>query len=155
MLIIYLLTCLLILILDQIVKWWTVANFALGESQTVIPNIFSLTHIRNTGAAWSMMEGQIVFFAVVTIIAVSVCGYLLVKNRHGNKFFTFGLTLIIAGALGNFIDRVRLGYVVDMFQTDFINFPIFNVADMSLVIGVIMIFIYSIWDEKTKEKSHA
>lgn len=155
MLIVYLVICILLLVLDQLVKWWTVANFALGETQPLIPHILSLTHIRNTGAAWSIMEGQIVFFTIVTVVAVSVCGYLLVKQRNDNKFFTFGLTMIIAGALGNFIDRIRLGYVVDMFQTDFMNFPIFNVADMSLVIGVIMVFIYAIWDEHTKEKQHA
>ncbi|WP_459580841.1 signal peptidase II, partial [Enterococcus gallinarum] len=59
---------------------------------------------------------------------------------------------ILAGAIGNFIDRLRLGYVVDMFQLDFINFPIFNIADMSLVIGVLLIFIYALVDDEVKGK---
>lgn len=93
------------------------------------------------------------FFTVVTIIAVVVILTLMIKNRSdGNRWFMIGLTLILAGAIGNFIDRVRLGYVIDMFQTDFVNFPIFNVADISLVIGVICVLIYIILDEKEQRK---
>ena len=70
----------------------------------------------------------------------------------GNRWFMIGLSPILAGAIGNFIDRLRLGYVVDMFQTDFMNFPIFNVADVTLVCGVICILIYIILDEKDQRK---
>ncbi|MGM0124244.1 signal peptidase II [Enterococcus sp. AZ194] len=150
MIFIYLLLSAAVIGIDQWVKLWTVSNFKLGESQSVIENILSLTYIRNTGAAWSLLEGKMWFFTVVTTIAVIAVLYFLVKNLHGNKWFTIGLSLVLAGALGNFIDRIRLGYVVDMFQTDFINFPIFNVADMSLVIGVVCIFIYIILDEREK-----
>lgn len=152
MIFVYLLLSAVIVGIDQWVKLWTVSTFELGESQSVISNIFSLTYIRNTGAAWSLLEGKMWFFTIVTVIAVIAVLYFLIKNLHGSKWFTVGLSLVLAGALGNFIDRVRLGYVVDMFQTDFINFPIFNVADMSLVIGVICIFIYIILDEKEKGK---
>jgi len=130
-----------------------VDNFALGETKSVIPGILSLNHIRNFGAAWSLLEGKMWFFTVVTIIAVVVILTLMIKNRsNGNRWFMIGLTLILAGAIGNFIDRVRLGYVVDMFQTDFMNFPIFNVADISLVIGVICVLVYIILDEKEQRK---
>ncbi|MDA9428991.1 Lipoprotein signal peptidase [Enterococcus mundtii 1A] len=139
--------------LDQWVKWLIVNNFALGETKSVIPGILSLNHIRNFGAAWSLLEGKMWFFTVVTIIAVVVILTLMIKNRsNGNRWFMIGLTLILAGAIGNFIDRVRLGYVIDMFQTDFMNFPIFNVADISLVIGVICVLIYIILDEKEQRK---
>jgi len=143
----------LIIGLDQWVKWLIVDNFALGETKSVIPGILSLNHIRNFGAAWSLLEGKMWFFTVVTIIAVVVILTLMIKNRsNGNRWFMIGLTLILAGAIGNFIDRVRLGYVIDMFQTDFMNFPIFNVADISLVIGVICVLIYIILDEKEQRK---
>jgi len=143
----------LIIGLDQWVKWLIVDNFALGETKSVIPGILSLNHIRNFGAAWSLLEGKMWFFTVVTIIAVVVILTLMIKNRsNGNRWFMIGLTLILAGAIGNFIDRVRLGYVIDMFQTDFMNFPIFNVADISLVIGVICVLIYIILDEKDQRK---
>ena len=136
----------------QLVKWWIVTNLGLGESTTFIPKILSLTYYQNNGAAWSILEGQMWFFAIVTFIAVPVCLWLLWKNRNGSRFYSLGLGLIIAGALGNFIDRVRLGYVVDMFRTEFINFPIFNVADMCLTVGVAIVFIYAIFEERFERK---
>ncbi|BCA85753.1 lipoprotein signal peptidase [Enterococcus saigonensis] len=148
--ILFILIAVLLITIDQIVKAWIVANISLGTSMSVIKNVFSLTYYQNTGAAWSMLEGQIIFFAIVTIIAVGVCGYLLYKNRNGAKIYSLGLSLVLAGALGNFIDRMRLGYVVDMFQTDFVSFPIFNVADSCLVIGVILIFVYILFEERFK-----
>lgn len=74
----------------------------------------------------------------------------MVKNRGGHVLLMVGFSLILAGAIGNFIDRIRLGYVVDMFQLDFIQFPIFNVADMSLCIGVACLFIYTFFEERLK-----
>ncbi|OJG94519.1 signal peptidase II [Enterococcus thailandicus] len=142
-----------LIVIDQWVKWWITSNLALGETQSIIPGVLSLNHIRNTGAAWSMLEGKMWFFTVVTIVAVVAIVYLMIKNRQtASRWFMTGLALILAGAIGNFIDRVRLGYVVDMFQTDFMNFPIFNVADISLVCGVICILIYIILDEKDQVK---
>lgn len=133
-------------------EFWIVSNFALGDAQSIIPNILSFTYVQNTGAAWSIFEGQMGFFTVITLIAVAVVTYLMIRYRNENKLFILGLSFVLAGALGNFIDRIRLGYVVDMFQTDFMNFPIFNVADMALCIGVGLIFIYTIFDEKMKGK---
>ncbi|HAP4021265.1 TPA: signal peptidase II, partial [Enterococcus faecalis] len=73
-------------------------------------------------------------------------------NYKKSIWYSVGLSFVLAGAIGNFIDRVRLGYVVDMLQTDFMNFPIFNVADSTLVVGVICIFIYLILDEKAAKE---
>ncbi|WP_207940600.1 signal peptidase II [Enterococcus sp. DIV2402] len=152
MLAFYFLLSAIIIGLDQWVKFWIVSNFALGDAQSIIPNILSFTYVQNTGAAWSIFEGQMGFFTVITLIAVAVVTYLMIRYRNENKLFILGLSFVLAGALGNFIDRIRLGYVVDMFQTDFMNFPIFNVADMALCIGVGLIFIYTIFDEKMKGK---
>lgn len=154
MILIYLIVCAGIVMLDQWVKHWTVANIALGASKEFLPNFISLTYIRNTGAAWSLFDGMMVFFTIVTIVAVSVCLFLLIKNLRGFKFYNFALILIIAGALGNFIDRMRLGYVVDMFQTEFIDFPIFNVADMSLVVGVGMLFFFYLFEDRFIDAKH-
>ena len=153
MLAIYFMISGLLVALDQWVKWWIVNDLSLGETKTLIPDVLSLNHIRNTGAAWSMLEGKMWFFVIITVVAVIVVVTLMVKNRkQGNRWLLTGLSFILAGAIGNFIDRVRLGYVVDMFQTDFMNFPIFNVADMTLVCGVILILIYIILDEKEQGK---
>ena len=149
----YLIVAALLVVCDQLVKYWIVSNLSLGEAMNVIPNVFSLTYYQNSGAAWSILQGQMWFFALVTFVAVPLCIWLLWKNRGGSKFYSLALGLVIAGALGNFIDRMRLGYVVDMFQTDFINFPIFNVADMCLTIGVVMVFIYALFEERFERKT--
>ena len=107
----------------------------------------ALTNVRNDGAAWSVLSGQQWFFTVITIVALGLMGYFFWKLKNDNLYM-LAISLLIAGTLGNFIDRIRLGYVVDMFETLFMNFPIFNVADMCLTFGVIIVIIALIKDEK-------
>ncbi len=152
LLVVYFLISALLVGLDQWSKYLTVQNISLGETKEFIPGFLSLTHLRNTGAAWSLLEGKMIFFYVITVIVSVVIIYLLIKNYKKSIWYSVGLSFVLAGAIGNFIDRVRLGYVVDMLQTDFMNFPIFNVADSTLVVGVIFIFIYLILDEKAAKE---
>lgn len=152
LLVVYFLITALLVGLDQWSKYLTVQNISLGETKEFIPGFLSLTHLRNTGAAWSLLEGKMIFFYVITVIVSVVIIYLLIKNYKKSIWYSVGLSFVLAGAIGNFIDRVRLGYVVDMLQTDFMNFPIFNVADSTLVVGVICIFIYLILDEKAAKE---
>ncbi|MDU1039550.1 signal peptidase II [Enterococcus faecalis] len=152
MLVVYFLISALLVGFDQWSKYLTVQNISLGETKEFIPGFLSLTHLRNTGAAWSLLEGKMIFFYVITVIVSVVIIYLLIKNYKKSIWYSVGLSFVLAGAIGNFIDRVRLGYVVDMLQTDFMNFPIFNVADSTLVVGVICIFIYLILDEKAAKE---
>ncbi len=152
LLVVYFLISALLVGLDQWSKYLTVQNISLGETKEFIPGFLSLTHLRNTGAAWSLLEGKMIFFYVITVIVSVVIIYLLIKNYKKSIWYSVGLSFVLAGAIGNFIDRVRLGYVVDMLQTDFMNFPIFNVADSTLVVGVICIFIYLILDEKAAKE---
>ena len=152
LLVVYFLISALLVGLDQWSKYLTVQNISLGETKEFIPGFLSLTHLRNTGAAWSLLEGKMIFFYVITVIVSVVIIYLLIKNYKKSIWYSVGLSFGLAGAIGNFIDRVRLGYVVDMLQTDFMNFPIFNVADSTLVVGVICIFIYLILDEKAAKE---
>ena len=126
------------IVADQIFKNWIVANIQLGDTEKIWPNVLSLTYIKNDGAAWSSFSGQQWFFLILTPIVLVVALWFLWKKMAQNWYF-IGLTLIIAGALGNFIDRIRQGFVVDMFQTEFINFPIFNIADTLIVISIIII----------------
>ena len=142
LLVVYFLISALLVGLDQWSKYLTVQNISLGETKEFIPGFLSLTHLRNTGAAWSLLEGKMIFFYVITVIVSVVIIYLLIKNYKKSIWYSVGLSFVLAGAIGNFIDRVRLGYVVDMLQTDFMNFPIFNVADSTLVLGLIYVFIY-------------
>ena len=152
LLVVYFLISALLVGLDQWSKYLTGQNISLGETKEFIPGFLSLTHLRNTGAAWSLLEGKMIFFYVITVIVSVVIIYLLIKNYKKSIWYSVGLSFVLAGAIGNFIDRVRLGYVVDMLQTDFMNFPIFNVADSTLVVGVICIFIYLILDEKAAKE---
>ncbi len=131
---------LILTICDQLLKSWVTSSIVLGGSKQLIPGIIKLTNLRNSGAAWSIFEGHQTFFTIITIIAIIVIGYFIWQYRK-NVSMIIGLALIMAGTIGNFIDRLRQGYVVDMFETTFINFPIFNIADMCLTIGVIWLII--------------
>ena len=139
--------------LDQFVKWWTVETIALHEVKPFLPNIMSLTYLRNYGAAYSILQNQQWLFTIVTLVVMSALTWYFVKNINGSLLTLFSLSLMIAGGLGNFIDRLRLGYVVDMFHLDFINFPVFNVADICLTVGVGILFICLMKEEKNGSKS--
>lgn len=138
---------LVLIALDQLSKLWIVNNIPLGEVKPFLPGIFSLTYLQNRGAAFSILQDQQWFFALVTCIVIGVAIYYAHKMIHGSLWFLTGLLLIIAGGLGNFIDRMRLGYVVDMVHLDFMDFAIFNVADSYLIIGVIVLMI-ALWKEE-------
>ena len=137
----------ILIIADQGLKFWISVNIKLGTSQVILPNVLALTNVRNDGAAWSVLSGQQWFFTVITIVALGLMGYFFWKLKNDNLYM-LAISLLIAGTLGNFIDRIRLGYVVDMFETLFMNFPIFNVADMCLTFGVIIVIIALIKEEK-------
>lgn len=138
--VISLLLAVALVVVDQLVKHWVVTTISLGASKTVLPGVLTLTNLHNTGAAWSMLSGQQGFFVLITVVALAIIGYLMVRWRH-QRALMIGLALILAGTLGNFIDRLAHGYVVDMFETLFVSFPVFNVADSCLTIGVIILII--------------
>lgn len=146
----YLILSILFVIADQVVKMWIVNNFSLHDGMELIKGLVSILYVRNTGAAWGMFEGKMVFFYLITAVAVGTLLYLMFKEKGKSKLLLTAYSLILAGAVGNFIDRIRLGYVVDMFKFEFIDFPIFNVADICLTIGVIFLFYYVIFKEQSK-----
>lgn len=136
-----------VVLLDQLVKLLVVNSIPLDHSVQFIPSILSIAHIRNYGAAWNIFTGQKWFLFLITLVALGILGYLFLKLRK-NWIYALGISLMIGGTLGNFVDRIRIGYVVDMLQLDFINFPIFNVADSALSVGVVIIIIGMLRDEK-------
>ncbi len=136
-----------LIVLDQVVKAYVVQNIALGEVKTWIPNLVSLTYLQNRGAAFSILQDQQLLFAVITLVVVVGAIWYLHKHMEDSFWMVLGLTLIIAGGLGNFIDRISQGFVVDMFHLDFINFAIFNVADSYLTVGVIILLIAMLKEE--------
>ncbi|WP_103450521.1 signal peptidase II [Fructilactobacillus sanfranciscensis] len=136
----------ILLIFDQLIKFQTRINIKLGQEIKIIPKILSFTYLQNTGAAWSFMEGNSIFFLLVAIFAILVFIYLLYKCRN-EYFISLGIALMLTGTVGNLIDRIKFGFVTDMIKIDFINFPIFNIADMCLTFGVI-ILLFSLLKEE-------
>lgn len=125
---------------DQLLKWWVTINITRNGFKTFLPGILGLTNLHNNGAAWSMMEGKQWFFAIVSVIAIVALVYLM--HRYSRRpWLEVSFSFIFAGTIGNFIDRLCFGYVVDMFQILPINFPVFNIADTCLTIGVFMLVI--------------
>lgn len=131
---------------DQLVKHWVTIHLAVGESSGFLPGFIEFLRIHNYGAAWSSFSGmRWVLVAITSVIVVAVL-FLLAKKIVRHPLGRTACTLIVAGGLGNIIDRVRLGYVVDMFQFQFWkSYPVFNVADICVVTGAVLGVIYYLW----------
>ena len=143
---------------DQVTKYLTVANIPLYGQVEVLPGVVGLTYVQNFGAAFSSFQGQQWLFAI--IFALFTGAIIWEYRKRSLPFTTFEWWCIIAvygGGLGNMIDRVRLGYVVDMIETKFVEFPVFNVADCFITCGCIaliahlVLFNKAFWKEEKKK----
>ena len=134
------LTAIAVTILDQVVKWFVQGHMELGESIPLIPHVFHLTYIMNPGAAFGIPEYQHTFF--LGIVVILFAAYLIMRRRIPKNpvYFPIGIGMVLGGALGNAIDRVRYQGVVDFF--DFRVWPIFNVADIAICVGMALILWY-------------
>lgn len=149
------------LILDQAVKYWTSANIVLNTGvRELIPGFIHLANVHNTGAAFSFMEGARWFFVVLCAVFTAAVIVLLAKRIIKSEFERWTAVLVLAGAVGNCIDRVVCGYVVDMFEFEFkifgMSFPVFNVADILITVGGILFciaVIFSPSDGKREKQS--
>ncbi len=150
----YLILSVIIVVGDQFVKYLTTLNFSSGESLDVIPSVFRLTYVENTGGAFSMFSDKswgIWVLAGISAVAIIAIIIIMFKARLG-VLGKLSLCFILGGAVGNLIDRLVLGYVVDMFQPLFINFAVFNVADIFITVGGILLVIYILFVHKWKKK---
>ncbi|WP_033541431.1 signal peptidase II [Planococcus sp. CAU13] len=141
---------------DQFTKWLVLENMELGERIPVFePYLAWLSH-RNRGAAWGMLEGQMWLFGIITVAVIIGILYYFHKYAKGQQLLQLSLMVILGGAIGNFIDRMLRGEVVDFVDVliPVVNyhFPIFNIADAALTIGVILMIIFVIYDEKQQKK---
>jgi len=143
----------LIVVADQLSKFIIVKNVEMGEMIEVIKNFFYITYIRNRGAAWSILQNGRYFFIVLTIIASLIIIYLLLKSK--NRVYSLALSFILGGAIGNLIDRIVVGSVVDFLEFHFwsYRFPVFNVADTFVTIGTILLAYYLIFIYKEPTKA--
>ena len=127
----------LVLLIDQVSKAIISSKLSLGRSIPIIKRVFYITSVRNTGAAFGLFKNSTYFFIAVSIAAIIIIGAALIKSIRNKGSLNIGLILIMSGALGNLIDRVRLGYVVDFI--DFRVWPVFNIADSAITIGTILL----------------
>ena len=148
-----LIVAIVILIIDQLTKKIITATMNIGDSYEVIPHFLNITSHRNNGAAWGILSGKMGFFYIVTLIILAVLIIFYIKETKYNAFMQVAISLLFAGALGNFIDRLFNGEVVDFIDTNIFgyDFPIFNIADSSLTIGVIFVIIALVKDATKKE----
>ncbi|MBC8316444.1 MAG: lipoprotein signal peptidase [Desulfobulbaceae bacterium] len=132
-----------VIVADQLTKWWILAQFSLYETRIIIPGFFNLTSIRNTGAAFGFLAGNESgwrpwFFGIIALVALVAIVFLFRQYRDKGSLYAYALASIAGGAIGNLIDRVRFGAVVDFldFYIGRYHWPAFNVADSAIVVGV-------------------
>ena len=144
-----------LLALDQWFKHWITVNLPLGETMDFLPGFMQLRTVHNYGAAWSSFSGMRWLLLGVTGCIVLAVLFVLIRRIVRHPVGLCACFLILSGGLGNIIDRARLGYVVDMFDFQFMNYPVFNVADICVVCGCVLgavyyIFLYEKYDKKEK-----
>lgn len=133
-----------VVIFDQIAKFVIDGNIILGQKIELIPDILSFTKAYNTGAAFGILEGNLFLLSIVSfLVAIIISIHFIKKVRTIHSKLVFAWALVLGGTVGNLVDRVLFGYVVDFIQLDFINFPIFNLADLSINMGALLIIIHT------------
>ena len=148
----YIAAILVMIVVDQAVKHWAFTVLQPQHTIPLIENVFHLTYIENRGAAFSMFakfDSRWIFVALASVITLAIC-YTLSKKLMQTALGSWSLMLIAAGAVGNAIDRVARGFVVDMFDFRLIHFPVFNVADIFICVGGILFVIYFMFQHKDK-----
>jgi signal peptidase II len=139
--------------LDQITKYVAESNLYMKNDIDIIKNVLTLTYLRNNGSAFGMFSGKINAFLVLTVIIVAVITYIVIRMPVTKRYLPMYIvcTMLVSGAIGNFIDRVRFGYVRDFIYFKLINFPVFNVADCYVTISVVIFIVLILFVYKENE----
>ncbi len=139
---------------DQLLKWWIVTHLEEGQTLPFLPGLMQLNRYHNFGAAWNSLSGKISFLVIFTAILLAWVVWLVIRYKVRHPLGLSGAALVLGGGIGNMIDRICRGYVVDMFDLTFMNYPIFNLADCFVVVGCILGGIYYMWihDKGKKEE---
>ena len=148
----YLLAAALVVV-DQLVKFLVRANIPLGEGVPFIPHILQLTYYQNTGAAFSIFKDHTWLLTIISAVVAAAIAAALIKRVVAHPFGVITLSVVLAGAVGNLIDRALFGFVTDMFNLQFMHFAVFNVADICIVCGGIAFCVYFLLFCKEEEKA--
>ena len=142
----------ILILVDYYTKYLTRINLE-DTSKVIIDGIFELTFVKNTGAAFGILKDQKIFFIIITVVFLICAIIMLAKLNNSKRYLPLGLSIIflVSGAIGNFIDRLTLGYVTDMFYFKLIDFPVFNVADCYITVSVIVLLILILFVYKDDE----
>ena len=145
----------LCIFLDQLSKLIIVNTFNLYQNKEIIKNFFSLTYVKNTGAAWSILDGKVPLLIIITIISLIFIIRFVFKDENVKKIDAITYGMLLGGIIGNLIDRIAYGYVIDFLSFIIIkyNFPVFNIADSLIVVSVFLMIITSFWGEKNENNS--
>ena len=143
----------ILVFLDQYTKYLSINNLKEKSDIILIPGVLQLHYLENTGAAFSMLEGGRIFFAILTPILVIGLVYIFIRMPQDKKFnfLNLSILLLVSGAIGNYIDRILNGYVVDFIYFSLINFPVFNVADIYVTCSVIALFLVILFYYKDED----
>ncbi len=144
------LVAIFIVLLDQFTKFVVVSNMELYESIPIIDGWLHITSVRNTGAAFSILENQTLIFIVLALVVALVLIYSIYRVYREYRLLAFFLSIILGGAVGNLIDRILHGAVIDFIDMRIINFAIFNVADIAITVGTGLLILYILFSKKNK-----
>lgn len=138
---------------DQLAKLLVITNLSATDSIHILPGLFDFVYVKNTGAAFSILSNNTALLSIISVIfCIGVCIYWY-KTKPQSMMFRLALTLLFAGALGNAIDRIFRGFVVDFISTAFMQFPVFNIADIAITFGAAILVIYLLFFDKEEIKN--
>ena len=146
---------LICILVDQAIKIIVMGTMSLNSSINIIPSFFSLTYVENDGAAWSILSGNKIFLILISVVALIFIYYYFIKSTDIKKFEFINYSILIGGIFGNLFDRIKYGKVIDYLDFNIFgyNFPIFNFADICIVISVILLLIYNIKEGKNAKNN--
>ena len=143
------------LLIDQLTKWLITSNLKITETISIIPNFFRITYLQNTGGAFSILSKSLPLLIVLTVVILFIIIWIIKKMSVIDTFNIITYGILIGGILGNFIDRIRLGYVIDFldFNIGSYHYPVFNIADIMIVVSCIILIIKNIKEGKNDVES--
>lgn len=152
----YIILTIVLIVIDQLVKYLVRVNIPLGGHVSFLPHVLELTYVRNTGAAFSILAQHTWVLTLISLVVVIAMAIALWKKVLCHPLGVIPAVMVLAGGAGNLIDRVLFGYVTDMFSTLFMNFAVFNVADICITVGGLWLVLYVIFGyEKLEPKKEA
>lgn len=137
--------------LDQFFKYMVISNISLTDTVEFIKGIINFVYVKNTGAAFGIFAGKTYILSIVSVLVCAALILFMIKNKNKSTMLSLSLSMVLGGAIGNLIDRIVRGYVIDYIEPMFIDFPVINFADVAITVGAFLLVIYVIFFDGKKE----